>query len=68
MHFSQIRRVRRGGDPRLHMHTTAKRRQRKDLRLPMVLVHDPRRIVGGRDRLQVLVYEMVFLRYISTYM
>lgn len=56
MHFSQIWRVRRGGDPRFHMHTTAKRRQRKDLRLPVVLVHDPRRIVGGRDCLQVLVY------------
>jgi len=55
MHFPQIRRVRRGGDPRLHMHTAAKRRQRKNLRLPVVLVHDPRCLVGSRDRLQVLV-------------
>jgi len=55
MHFSQIRRVRRGGDARLYMHTAAKRRQRKDLRLPVVLVHDSRLLVGGRDRLQVLV-------------
>lgn len=35
------------------MHTAAKRRQRKNLRLPVVLVHDSRRLVGGRDRLQV---------------
>lgn len=55
MHFPQIRRVWRGGDARLNMHTAAKRRQRKDIRLPVVLVHDPRLLVGGRDRLQVLV-------------
>lgn len=56
MHLPQIRSVRRGGDARLHMHIAAECRQRKDLRLPVVLVHDPRRLVGGRDRLQVYHY------------
>jgi len=55
MHLPQIRSVWRGGDARLHMHIAAECRQRKDLRLPVVLVHDPRRLVGGRDRLQVLI-------------
>jgi len=35
------------------MHTAAERRQRKDLRFPVVLVHDPRGVVSSRDRLQV---------------
>jgi len=55
MHFPQIRSVRRGGDARFHMYTAIKCRQRKNLRLLVVLVHDSRRLVGGRDRLQVLI-------------
>lgn len=43
------------------MHTAAKRRQREDLRFPMVLVHDPRCIVGGRTRLQVLLLLLLLL-------
>jgi len=38
------------------MHIATECRQRKDIRLPVVLVHDPRRLVGGCDRLQVLIY------------
>lgn len=56
MHFLQVRRVRRGGDARFHLHTAAERRQREDLRLPVVLVLDPRRFVRRRGRLQVYIF------------
>lgn len=38
----QIRRERRVGKARLFMHTPIERGQRKDLHIPMVLVHNPR--------------------------
>lgn len=53
MHFPQVRRVRRGGNARFHMHIAVERRQRENLRVPVVLVHDPRRFICGRCRLQV---------------
>lgn len=55
MHFPQVRRVRRGGNARFHMHIAVERRQRENLRVPVVLVHDPRRFIRGRCRLQVSV-------------
>lgn len=43
MHIvQQIRVVGRGGAPRCTVHPAAQRGQREDLRLPMVLVRDPR--------------------------
>lgn len=53
MHLPQVWSVRRGGDSRLDMHTAIERGQRKNIRFPVVLVHDPRGLIGGRDRLQV---------------
>lgn len=53
MHFPQVRCIRRGGDARLHMHPAVECRQRKNLRFPVVLVHDTRSIVSGRPCLQV---------------
>lgn len=57
MHFLQVRRVRRGGDARFHLHTAAERRQREDLHFLVVLVLDPRRIVRRRGRLQVNFFD-----------
>lgn len=55
MHFPQVWRFRRGGNSRLDMHTAVERRQRKNLRISVVLVHDPRLLIGGRNCLQVLL-------------
>lgn len=43
VHLLQIRRQRRGGETRRRLHTALKRRQREDIRLPLVLVPLPRR-------------------------
>lgn len=53
VHFLQVRCLGRGGAPRRRLHPAAKRRQREDLHLPVVLVPNTGRPHVGRRHIQV---------------